>query len=325
MHNRFLLPAWAWLFFGLLAWIPVYASAIDDNFLTALIARVLIYAVAATALNIALGWGGMVSLGHALFIGIGMYSVALPAFWGVSNGWMQLAVCIISCILIGGFTGLVSLRTSGIAFIMITLAFAQMGYFVVVSLKQFGGDDGMAVATASDFGVFALGSAQAVYTCALVLLVLLTIWMLKLRESPFGMSLRAGRQNSRRVNAIGLALQKYQLTAYVLSAVLCGMAGMLLANLNAYASPSSMSWVVSGDLIVMVVLGGMGTVAGPIVGTFLFMGVEEVLKHFTDNWMAVFGLLIVAMAMLGKAGVVGWLQHRLSSTRKISSATGGAA
>jgi branched-chain amino acid transport system permease protein len=103
------------------------------------------------------------------------------------------------------------------------------------------------------------------------------------------------------------------------------MAGMLLANLNAYASPSSMSWVVSGDLIVMVVLGGMGTVAGPIVGTFLFMGVEEVLKHFTDNWMAVFGLLIVAMAMLGKAGVVGWLQHRLSRTRKISSATGGVA
>jgi branched-chain amino acid transport system permease protein len=119
---------------------------------------------------------------------------------------------------------------------------------------------------------------------------------------------------------MGLALKHYQLTAYVLSAVLCGVAGMLLANLNAYASPSSMAWVVSGDLIVMVVLGGMGTVAGPIAGTFLFMGVEEVLKHFTDHWMALFGLLVVAMAMLGKAGVVGWWQQqRLNASHKASS------
>jgi len=322
MCSRFLLPAWAWVFFALLACVPWYASATDDNFLTAFLARVLIYAIAATALNIALGWGGLVSLGHALFIGLGMYSVALPALAGISNGWVHLTVCVLSCMLVGGFTGLMSLRTSGIAFIMITLAFAQMGYFVLVSLKQFGGDDGLAVVAASDFGAFNLSSAASVYACALVLLLLLTVWMMKLRESPFGMSLRAGRQNSRRVNAIGLALKHYQLTAYVLSAVLCGVAGMLLANLNAYASPSSMSWVVSGDLIVMVVLGGMGTVAGPILGSFLFMGVEEVLKHVTDNWMAVFGLLIVAMAMLGKAGVVGWWQQRAKADHKKVSTTG---
>jgi branched-chain amino acid transport system permease protein len=296
------------LFFFALAFVPTIASALDDNFLTTFLARVLIYSIAATALNIALGFGGLVSLGHALFIGLGMYSVALPAHFGVDNGWVQLIVCVISCSVIGAITGAVSLRTSGIAFIMITLAFAQMGYFVVVSLKQFGGDDGMAVAAPSDFFGLKLSTANNVYYFALALLVVLTVWIHKLRQSPFGMTLRAGRQNGRRVNSVGLALKNYQLTAYVLSAVFCGLAGMLLANLSAYASPSSMSWLVSGDLIVMVVLGGMGTVLGPIAGAFLFMGIEEILKTMTDNWMAIFGLLIVVIAMLGKAGVMGWFE-----------------
>lgn len=296
------------IFFIALAFVPTFAIALDDNFLIAFLARVLIYAIAATALNIALGFGGLVSLGHALFIGLGMYSVALPAQLGITDGCLQLAICIVSCTAVGAITGVVSLRTSGIAFIMITLAFAQMGYFVFVSLNQFGGDDGMAVAAASDFFGFKLSTATSVYYCALALLIVLTLWIGRLRQSPFGMTLRAGRQNARRVGSVGLALKNYQLTAYVLSAVLCGIAGMLLANLSAYASPSSMSWVVSGDLIVMVVLGGMGTVLAPITGAFLFLGIEEILKAFTDNWMAIFGLLIVAIAMLGKAGVIGWLE-----------------
>ena len=296
------------IFFFVMACVPTLAVALDDNFLIAFLARVVIYAIAATALNIALGYGGLVSLGHALFIGLGMYSVALPAHLGITDGWVQLGICVFSCALVGAATGAISLRTSGIAFIMITLAFAQMGYFVFVSLKQFGGDDGMAVSAASDFFGFKLSTATSVYYCALFLLFILTIWIGKLRQSPFGMALRAGRQNGRRVSSIGLALRSYQLAAYVLSAVVCGLAGMLLANLSAYASPSSMSWVVSGDLIVMVVLGGMGTVLGPITGAFLFLGVDELLKAFTDNWMAIFGLLIVAIAMLGKAGVVGWFE-----------------
>ena len=296
------------IFFFVMACVPTLAVALDDNFLIAFLARVVIYAIAATALNIALGYGGLVSLGHALFIGLGMYSVALPAHLGITDGWVQLGICVFSCALVGAATGAISLRTSGIAFIMITLAFAQMGYFVFVSLKQFGGDDGMAVSAASDFFGFKLSTATSVYYCAIFLLLILTIWIGKLRQSPFGMALRAGRQNGRRVSSIGLALRSYQLAAYVLSAVVCGLAGMLLANLSAYASPSSMSWIVSGDLIVMVVLGGMGTVLGPITGAFLFLGVEEILKAFTDNWMAIFGLLIVVIAMLGKAGVVGWFE-----------------
>lgn len=291
-----------------LAVLPFAANMADDNFFTAFFARVLIYAIAATALNIALGFGGLVSLGHALFLGLGMYSVALPAHFGIADGWVHLAICIASCGAVGLVTGFVSLRTSGIAFIMITLAFAQMGYFLFVSLKQFGGDDGMAVAAASEFFGLRLATPEAVYGVAFGLLLLMTLWVARLRNAPFGMTLRAGRQNARRVASVGLALRRYQLTAYVLSAVLCGVAGMLLANLNAYASPSTLSWVVSGELIVMVVLGGMGTVFGPFLGALVFVGAEEVLKAFTEHWMAIFGLLILGVALLGKAGVVGLLE-----------------
>lgn len=290
-----------------LAVLPPIAAGMDDNFWVTFFARVLVYGIAATALNIALGFGGLVSLGHALFLGIGMYSVSLPAFYGISSGWFHLALCVLLCVMVGGVTGLISLRTAGIAFIMITLAFAQMGYFVIVSLKQYGGDDGMGITGASTFFGIALNTPVAVYYAAWVLLAALTYWVYRLRTSPFGMTLRAGRQNARRVMSVGLALRQYQLAAYVLSAVLCGLAGMLLANLNAYASPSSMSWMVSGELIVMVVLGGMGSVFGPLLGALTFLGVEEVLKAFTEHWMAVFGLAILGVAMAGKRGLAGWL------------------
>jgi len=146
------------------------------------------------------------------------------------------------------------------------------------------------------------------YTVAWVLLALATWWMARLRVSPFGMALRAGRQNSRRIAAIGLPALRYQLPGYVISAVLCGIAGLLLANLTAFASPSTMSWVVSGELIVMVVLGGMGTVFGPLLGALAFFGVEELLKDMTDHWMAVFGPLIVVVVLLGRVGIVGLLE-----------------
>jgi branched-chain amino acid transport system permease protein len=295
------------LLLAALAVLPFAAVAAGESYLTAFFARVLIYAVAASALNLVLGLGGMVSLGHALFLGLGMYSVALPAHFGIDSGWVHLALCVAACGLVGLVTGAISLRTTGIAFIMITLAFAQMGYFLVVSLKQFGGDDGLPVAAASNFFGFSLASSEAVYGAAFCLLLALTAWFARLRVSPFGMTLRAGRQNARRVASIGLALPRYQLAAYVQSAVLCGLAGMLLANLNAYASPSSMAWMVSGELVVMVVLGGMGAVFGPLLGTLAFLGLEEVLKGLTEHWMAVFGLLILAVALLGKAGIAGLL------------------
>ena len=295
------------LLLAALALVPVVATMADQPFYIAFFARILIYAIAASALNLALGFGGLVSLGHALFLGLGAYSVAIPAFHGIDNGWIHLAVCIVSCGVVGLLTGAISLRTSGIGFIMITLAFAQMGYFVFVSLKQYGGDEGASISATSRFFGQDLGRPMTVYVVAFVLLCLVMWWAARLRVSPFGMVLRGARQNRRRIDAIGLRSTRYQLAAYVMSAVLCGIAGMLLANLTGFASPATMGWIVSGDLIVIVVLGGLGTVFGPFLGALAFLGAEEVLKMMTEYWPALFGLAIFLVALLKTAGLAGML------------------
>jgi len=295
------------LLMAALAAVPLVAQLAEQPFYLAFFARIMIYAIAASALNLALGFGGLVSLGHALFLGLGAYSVAIPAFHGIDNGWVHLLCCVAVCGLVGLVTGAVSLRTSGIGFIMITLAFAQMGYFVFVSLKRYGGDDGTTIAATSKFFGADLGQAGTVYWVAFGLLALVLWWIARLRVAPFGMVLRGARQNPRRINAIGLRSARYQLAAYVLSAVLCGVAGMLLANLTAFASPSTLTWMVSGDLIVMIVLGGIGTVAGPLLGALAFLGLEELLKMLTEHWLAVFGLSIVLISVLGKTGLAGLL------------------
>lgn len=300
----FIVPAL--LLLGLAA-VPFAANHLGEPFYVTFIARMMVYAIAATALNIALGFGGMVSLGHALFLGMGAYSVALPAFYEIDSGMVHLLVTLASCAMLGLITGAISLRTSGIAFIMITLAFAQMGYFFFVSLKNYGGDDGMVITQTSKFFGLDLGQPNILYAVTLLVLMLSLWWTARLRVSPFGMVVRGAKQNARRTSAIGFSTRRYQLMAYVLSAMLTGVAGMLLANLNAFASPSTLSWVVSGDLIVMVVLGGMGTVAGPLLGAISFLGLEEFLKLFTEHWMAIFGPLIVLIAVLGKGGIAGLL------------------
>jgi branched-chain amino acid transport system permease protein len=303
------------LIFVCLAAVPLIANAIEQTFWTSFFARILIYAIAASALNLALGYGGLVSFGHALFMGIGSYAVALPAFHGIDSGWIHLLLCLGVSALVALVVGIISLRTSGMAFIMITLAFAQMGYFLFVSLKQYGGDDGLAVSATSRIAGIDLGSTNTLYLAALVTLGLIAWWMARLRVSPFGMALRGARQNARRVNAIGLQAQRLQLVAFVISGVLCSVSGLLLANLNAYASPSTLSWMVSGELIVMVVLGGIGTVMGPIVGAIVFLGLEEVLKGITEHWMALFGPLIVAMTLLGRRGLMGLVERPSDSRR----------
>jgi branched-chain amino acid transport system permease protein len=293
-----------------LALVPFIANALGQPFWTSFFARIVIYAIAASALNLALGYGGLVSFGHALFMGLGSYAVALPAFHGVDSGWLHLALCVGVCAFVALVVGAISLRTSGMAFIMITLAFAQMGYFLFVSLKAYGGDDGLPVAATSRFGALNLGSTPLVYGAALAVLALVTWWMAKLRVAPFGMALRGGRQNARRIDAIGLQARRVELVAFVISGAICGISGLLLANLNAFASPSTLAWTVSGELIVMVVLGGIGTVSGPIVGALVFIGLEEVLKGVTDHWMAIFGPLIVLVALVGRRGIVGWIEQR---------------
>lgn len=313
--QRFLSRPGTWvplLVLLLLAIVPLVSQISGQSFYIAFFARIIIYAIAACALNLALGYGGLVSFGHSLFLGIGAHSVALPSFHGIGNGWVHLVLCLAACGGVAVVTGAISLRTSGIAFIMITLAFAQMGYFLFVSLKTYGGDDGMSITMPSRFGQIDLSSATVVYVISYLILVL-SLWCLaRLRTAPFGMVIRGARQNARRVNAAGVPVVRYQLLAYVMSGMLCGLAGLLLANLNAFASPSNMAWSISGELIVIVVIGGLGSVFGPLMGAIVFLGFEEILKDFTEHWMLIFGPLIVLVALLGKRGIMGLL-HRFDA------------
>ncbi len=301
---------------GLLAVLPVIASVFDASYYVSLTTRILIYALAAIGLNFILGFGGMVSLGHAMYVLLGAYAVAIPASHGVTSGFTQLAIAVGSTALLAAGVGAVSLRTTGIAFIMITLAFAQMLFFGAVSLKDYGGDDGLTVAARSSFGALDLSNNVALYYAAFiaVLVALYLSWRAVL--SPFGLVLRGSKANARRAIALGHPIFQYQLVAYIASAVVCAVAGVLLANLTLFASPSYGAWTVSGELIVIVILGGLGTVFGPVVGAIILLALEEALptliEHiapdYKSNWMLLLGLFIFAVALVLKRGAFGSLK-----------------
>lgn len=300
-----------------LAVLPVIASAFDASYYVSLTTRILIYALAAIGLNLILGFGGMVSLGHAMYVLLGAYAVAIPASHGITSGFTQLAIAVSSTALLAACVGAVSLRTTGIAFIMITLAFAQMLFFGAVSLKDYGGDDGLTVAARSHFGLFDLSDNVTLYYAAFVtvLIALYLSWRAVL--SPFGLVLRGSKANPRRAIALGHPIFQYQLVAYVASAVVCAVAGVLLTNLTLFASPSYGAWTVSGELIVIVILGGLGTVFGPVVGAIILLALEEALptliEHtlpdYKSNWMLLLGLFIFVVALVLKRGVFGSLKR----------------
>ncbi|MCC6250429.1 MAG: branched-chain amino acid ABC transporter permease [Rubrivivax sp.] len=286
--------------------VPLYVAAGGNGYVLTLASRILVFALAALGLNLVLGFGGMVSFGHAMYIGLGAYTVALLADAGVTNGGVQLLVLSGAVIAVAVPVGWISLRTRGIAFIMITLAFAQLFFFLFVSLKAYGGDEGMSLAQPSGFGPLT-GSRTGLYLALLAALAAGLWGTSRLVRSRFGLVLRATRINERRVNAVGLAPLPYQLSAYVLSALVCALAGFFLVNLTGFVSPAYLAWTVSGELIVMVVLGGAGTVVGPVVGAVALLLVEEGLKALTEHWMIVFGPLIVLMVLLLQRGLWGLL------------------
>lgn len=296
-----------------LAVLPTVAGALNEPFYVTLIGRMLILAIAVASLNLLISFGGMVSFGHALYIGLGAYAVGALNFYDINNGYAQLALTAALCGSLAALTGAIVLRTTGIAFIMITLAFAQMFYFLAVSLKQFGGDDGLPLTARSDFVVFDLSSDAAVYYAALAVLALVLWGSFRWVQGRFGTVLRGAKVNPERMAALGFPVRRYQLAAYVLAAVVCGVAGFLLANLARFTSPSYMAWSLSGELIVMVVLGTLlcrgglaATVVAPVLGTLVFLGIEELLKASTEHWAAVLGLLIV----LGVLAPVLWAKRK---------------
>jgi branched-chain amino acid transport system permease protein len=292
--------------FGALAILPLIGSFGTDAFILSTVTRVMIFAIAAVSLDLILGYGAMVSFGHAAFLGIGAYAVGILSAHGIREAAIQIPVALFVSALFALVTGAISLRTKGIYFIMITLAFGQMAYFFGVSLAAYGGDDGMTLPGRSlFFGYNIAASERAFYFLVFSFLVVVYAACRTIVTSRFGRVIRGARENPQRMEAIGFSLFSYQLTIYVIAGTLCGLAGFLLANQTQFVSPAYMTWQRSGELIVMVLLGGLGSLNGAILGAAAFLLLEEGLSHLTEYWKLYFGPFLVLVVLFARGGLMG--------------------
>ena len=312
---------------------PLAMAALGTPFYTSLATRILIFALAALSLDLILGYGGLVSLGHAAFMGVGGYTVGIlfhhsaamtpvlgmPATESALVVWpLAVLLSALFALLIGG----VCLRTRGISFIMITLAFAQMLYYLFVSLRPYGGEDGMALWSRSDLpGSIDLEDNTVLYYVCLAILIAAVLLSLRLVRSPFFQVIRGAKDNERRMAALGYPVLRYQLVAFVISGALAGLSGVLLANATGFVGPAYLEWIRSGELIVMVVLGGMGTVIGPVLGAAALVLLEEFIPILLDlvragwgeHWQIVLGPLLLAVVLFARGGLLGLFSQHLRS------------
>ncbi|PTM38785.1 branched-chain amino acid ABC transporter permease [Bosea sp. 124] len=308
-------PVVAIVLFALLALLPVAVSlGLPAHWLT-LVTRAMIFAIAALSLDLILGVGGLVSFGHAAFVGIGAYATGIMITEGRSEALLILPVVLVMCALFGAVTGAVSLRTRGVTFIMITLAFGQMVYFLAQALSAYGGDDGLTLyehSTILGFDPFKnrIGFFYVVLGVLLACYALIGIIV----ASRFGRVLRAARENATRVAVTGFQVGRIRLVAYVISGMIAGLSGFLLANHTEFVSPAYMSWPRSGELIFMVVLGGVGSLHGAIIGALAFLFAEDVLSGWTEHWKVIFGPMIVLFVLFTRGGLVG-LMRKLGAGR----------
>ena len=304
-----------YLFWGVvalvLAALPPVAAALGQGFYVDLVRRIMIFAIAAVSLNLILGYGGMVSFGHAAYLGVGGYAVAIFAFYGVNNGLLQWGVAIGASALVALAIGAVSIRTSGVYFIMITLAFTQMLYYLGISIEEYGGDDGIRLKTRSQLPLLDLSDPLQFYYLVLALLLLSVFFVHRLVNSRFGMVLRAAKSNEARALAIGFSPYRYRLAAFVIAGAMGGLAGALLVNQVNFLTPEYMHWTRSGEIMFMVILGGMGTSAGPVLGSFALLLLEDILSNWRDprwigeHWQVILGPLLVLAVIFFRRGLAG--------------------
>ena len=302
--------------------VPVLAVTLDEPFLLTLAAKAAIFALAGVGLNLALGLGGLVSLGHAAFFGLGGYAMGILAShaqgytplieWPVLiEGTKSMPVIWLVALAVSGLValaiGALSLRTSGVYFIMITLAFSQMLYYFTISWPAYGGEDGLSIWVRNGFP--GLNTLDPLQFCLLVYAVLgLVLWLWsQLTASPFGLALSASRQSAARVETSGIEPYRLRLWAFVISGMITGLAGALYADLNRFVSPTMFSWHLSGELIVFIILGGTGRLMGPVVGAALYVLLEEILGGLWDYWKILFGLILLAVVLYAPGGVLGLL------------------
>jgi len=303
MRASYSLVSWL-VVLAILAIVPAVAQHTGETFYVDLFSRIVILAIAVVSLDLLIGFGGMVSFGHAAYLGLGSYAVGILSFYGIGNGFVHFAFAAACSAIFAFLVGIVSLRVRGAYFIMITLAFTQFLYFLSISLATFGGDDGMVLAERSSLPGLDMYDGLTLYYLSFAVLVLTLFFMRRLVRSRFGIVLDGIRQNERRMAAIGVKTFRYKLAAFVIAGTLCGIAGALLANHEEFISPAVLHWSKSGDLLVMAIMGGIGTLLGGVVGAFVFIFLEILLSGYSEHWHLVFGPLLVLLAVATRNGLL---------------------
>lgn len=308
------------LLFLLLVAVPFIGDMTGQTSLTRLMGQILIFGIAASSLNFILGYGGMISFGHAAFFGVGGYVVGVmyhhfdqgTAFLGLIPGTDQMLVTLPMAVVTAGLAaalmGALSLRTSGVQFIMITLAFAQMFFFLVVSLKTYGGEDGIMVRRTNALPFLNMRDKETLYWVILGVTAVYFLGLRRLVHSSFGAIIAGIRQNERRMAALGISTYRYKLVAFVLSGMGAGLAGALMVNFLRFASPDMMHWTRSGELMIMVILGGVGTVIGPFIGAAALVALETNIAQWTEHWHLYIGLILLVVVMATKGGILGLMR-----------------
>ncbi|MGZ5111232.1 MAG: branched-chain amino acid ABC transporter permease [Usitatibacter sp.] len=305
-HAKIAVPVLA-----LLIVFPLAAQALDQPFYIGFASRALIFALAATSLNLIVGFGGMVSFGHAAFFGVGAYAVAILMHHGIAPARLSWPIAVASAALCALVVGAISLRTRGVYFIMITLAFAQMLYYVFVSLKAYGGDNGLSLARRSSLGLgLDLKSDITFYYVVLASFVVVMLALHRLVNARFGRALQGIRENETRMEAIGFPVYRCKLIGFTLAGAIAGLAGALLANQNSFVSPNLMHWTQSGSLLVMVILGGVGYVYGGMLGAVVLLLLEETLSGYTVHWQLALGVLLLAVVLRAPNGIASLIRRR---------------
>lgn len=302
--------------------LPPVAFALGEPFLISVATRIVIAALAALSLDLILGFGGMASFGHAAFLGIGAYVVGilahhdvestlipfLPGAWhGTTAALVQWPLAVLASALFALLTGALCLRTSGVYFIMITLAFAQMLYHFFVALPAYGGHDGINLWQRSAVAGLDLGEDWIFYYVCLFILLAVLAAFCRIVNSRFGMVLQGCKQNEARLAALGIATGRYKLAAYTAAGAIAGLAGALTANQTEFVGPSLMHWSRSGEILVMLILGGIGTLYGAVAGAATFLALEEILTSLTEHWMLFLGPILVFVVLFARRGIYGWL------------------
>lgn len=311
---------WCWLAIGvvLLALIalPFVAEALGNRSFIALATRILIMGIAAASLNFALGYGGLVSFGHAAFYGLGGYTVAIlshhltqeTALFGLIPGTSQMLITLPVAMLVSGFVALIigalSLRTSGVQFIMITLAFSQMLFFFFASLSAYGGEDGVIMRNTNDLFGLNMRDRATLYYLALFFACVAYLVYYRMIHSSFGLILDGLRQNDRRLAALGVSAYRHRLIAFVISGMGTGLAGALMANVLRFASPDMLSWHTSGQIMIMIILGGVGTIAGPFIGAAALIFFEDALASWTEHWPLALGIILLVVVLRASGGLM---------------------